>query len=239
MLVLLDVGNTRSKYVCITNKNRSTVNYIENNQLNEAWLSQTFEHADRIFLANVNNEQFTEVIKGWAKRKAITFKQLQTQQQQFELQCAYQAPSKLGIDRWLVMLAASQLFPKKACLVIDAGTATTIDAISPLSQHLGGWILPGIDMLYHSLINNTQKIIADKSVQPSLALGKNTSECVNNGAWAATVGAIELQFQQLKTQFDEIEIVITGGNGCKLSSQLAYPHHIFDDLVFIGMQRFS
>ncbi|GHF02579.1 type III pantothenate kinase [Thalassotalea profundi] len=238
MLILLDIGNTRSKYVIVENTQRSVIYYCDNGDLNEEWLTVNFSKASELILANVNNDKFTVLIESWASNSSIKFQHLQTQNQQFELICAYSEPSQLGIDRWLAMLGTSFLFPYKACIVIDAGTATTIDVISPKGKHLGGWIFPGINMLYQSLVGQTQKIIADKSSTPSMALGKNTSECVNNGTWAITVGAIELQLKNMKQQYTDVEVILTGGNCTKISSMLNDTHHIIDDLIFIGMQRF-
>lgn len=234
----MDIGNTRSKYVSVEQGQRSTISYCQNEQLNQSWLIENFAQATEFILANVNNDKFSALIESWSQDNDIKFQLLKTTHQQFELICAYAQPSQLGIDRWLAMLGASLLFPNKACLVIDAGTATTIDAIANQGQHLGGWIIPGIEMLYTTLVNNTQKIIAQKNEQPSIALGKNTSECVNNGSWAITVGVIELQYRKLLKQYAEVEIILTGGNRHEIASQLNDEHHIIDDLIFIGMQRF-
>lgn len=238
MLILMDIGNTRSKYVSVVHGQRSTISYCQNEQLTQSWLTNKFAQATEFILANVNNDNFSALIESWSKDNDIKFQLLKTSHQQFELTCAYAQPNQLGIDRWLAMLGASLLYPNKASLVIDAGTATTIDAISNQGQHLGGWILPGIEMLYSSLVNNTQKIIANKNDQASLALGKNTSECVNNGTWAVTLGAIELQHKKMQKQYAEVEIILTGGNRHEIASQLDAEHHIIDDLIFIGMQRF-
>ena len=51
----------------------------------------------------------------------------------------------LGVDRWLAILAAAfKLYPQKNVLIIDAGTATTVDLLAKSGVHQGGWILPGI-----------------------------------------------------------------------------------------------
>ena len=239
MLVLIDVGNTRCKYLTVFQGQRSQVTYCENDKIADNWLTETFLEATEVILANVNDDEISNIISSWADKRAIAFQLLNTCHQQFELTCAYENPSKLGIDRWLVMLAASFLFPQKACLVIDAGTATTLDVIPPRGQHLGGWIMPGIELLFNSLVDNTNKIDATKNNIPSLLLGESTSDCVNNGAWALTLGAIALQQKSLKALYPELEIIITGGNSQRIASLIDYSHHVIDELVFIGMQRFS
>ena len=237
--MLIDIGNTRCKYITVTNHKRSAVMHCSHEQLTEQWLTTTFAQATEVILANVSTELLTGIIKQWANIHAIPFQLLHTQHQQFELTCAYKKPEQLGIDRWLSVLAASSLFPNQACLIVDAGTATTIDAISSDGQHLGGWILPGIELLFQSLVSNTQKVAATQISEPNIRLGNNTSECVNYGAWGLTVGAIELQCNALKKQYPAVQVILTGGNSEKISPLLSVEHQIAADLVFIGMQRFS
>ena len=73
------------------------------------------------------------------------------------MKCAYADPSRLGIDRWIAVLAAYHLAPGGAC-VIDAGTAATFDAVDAHGRHLGGLIMPGPQLLAAALDRNTSNI---------------------------------------------------------------------------------
>ncbi|WP_352284776.1 type III pantothenate kinase, partial [Pseudoalteromonas sp. Q18-MNA-CIBAN-0097] len=74
---------------------------------------------------------------------------------------AYEHVGNLGIDRWLALIAGFTLYPNTACIVVDAGTATTIDVLDSEGLHLGGWILPGLDLMTSSLTQNTQRVFDD------------------------------------------------------------------------------
>ena len=70
---------------------------------------------------------------------------------------SYRQPRRLGVDRWVAMIGAWSEF-ESSCLVVDAGTAVTIDAIDDTGQHLGGQILPGVALMARALASNTSDI---------------------------------------------------------------------------------
>ncbi|NMM42736.1 type III pantothenate kinase [Pseudoalteromonas arctica] len=125
------------------------------------------------------------------------------------LTCAYQQFENLGIDRWLALIAAFTLWPQQDCIVIDTGTATTIDVLSAQGQHLGGWILPGLDLMTHSLTQNTQRVFDDVNAEFSNQLGVNTPNGLKNGALVATIGAIEQA--KLHTTAKKPQLIFAGG----------------------------
>src|SRR5262249_50802807 len=114
--------------------------------------------------------------------------------EQFGVRCAYADPSRLGVDRWVAVLAAHHLAPGAAC-VIDAGTAVTFDAVDARGQRLGGLILPGPRLLASALDRNTDAIGATHApgARPLGLdlLGKDTDTAVGNGAMLALTGALE------------------------------------------------
>ena len=123
------------------------------------------------------------------------------------------------MDRWLAMVASLQLYHQQNILVIDAGTATTIDLVNSHGQHIGGWIMPGIKTLFESLQLTTQKVNAtaiDESPM-QLVFGTNTSACVQYGNWAMTIGAINEAINQAKTLLPLKQLIFTGGNGKQLN----------------------
>jgi type III pantothenate kinase len=147
------------------------------------------------------------------------------------LTCAYEHVSNLGIDRWLALIAGVTLHPDKACIVVDAGTATTIDVLTREGQHLGGWILPGLDLMTRSLTQNTQRVFDDDNTSFANQLGKNTPNALKNGALVATLGAIEQAKLHLNTKPNEqsIQIIFAGGYGSLLQQQVQ--GSIFDSLL--------
>ena len=156
----------------------------------------------------------------------------------FGVTSSYQHPATFGVARWLTLIAAKAYCKNENVLIIDAGTATTVDLLDKSGQHLGGWILPGIDLLFNSLLVNTVQISATQQHLPTLSFGTNTSECVNNACWAATLGFVEQAVIQAKAQVSLDKVLITGGNAEKLSALISTEHQVIHQLVFLGLQHY-
>ena len=238
MQLLIDIGNSRSKYLTVEDGVRGPIKVCLTTDIDHHWLTQYFFTVDQVIVANVGSEKVTEEIQSWCITHNIRFKLLATESERFGVTCAYVEPQRLGIDRWLVILAATEMFPEQTSVVVDAGTATTFDVIDHNSQHIGGWILPGINLMQSTLVSQTQRIEARQLEQVKIDLGQNTSECVSNGAWVATVATIEHIISRLQSDNHTVNLLLTGGNGAALSEFIEHRHQVIDDLVFIGMQRF-
>jgi type III pantothenate kinase len=151
------------------------------------------------------------------------------------IRCAYTEPQFLGVDRWLNILAVSQQQP--VC-VVSCGTALTIDVVHN-NQHLGGYILPGMNLQLSSLIGGTQRVRQHDITTSSLSFGKNTSEAVHHGILLACVAAIEKVFTSLVAVVDDtVNVVLTGGDAETLSPHLPMAHDIMPELLLIGLQRY-
>ena len=103
---------------------------------------------------------------------------------------SYAEPERMGVDRWLAMLAAHARTEGALC-VIDAGTAVTVDLVSAGGVHEGGYILPGADLMRRTLSNETDRIQVGALEAPAIAPGNNTQACVTAGSWRAVLGAVE------------------------------------------------
>jgi len=240
MILLVDIGNSRTKYLASSQLGTENYQVINNSELNAQWLNRNWLKVEKVILANVSQSAHTDVISEWADVKGVSLVVVESEAQRFGVKSGYQHPNQLGIDRWLAIVGAAKLFKSKNILIVDAGTATTFDLLSAEQQHLGGWILPGIDLLFNSLLKNTSKIEAEQIKVPALSFGTNTSENVNNACWAATIGAIELAVTRATSELGYIDFVIlTGGNAKNLQSMIQYDTVIENNLIFHGLQRYS
>jgi len=131
----------------------------------------------------------------------------------------YQDPSKLGADRWAALIGARAL-SKKNTLIVNAGTATTIDLLGSNGMHYGGWILPGLGLMQSSLANNTAQLdLATRSEQ--YGFGTCTNDAIIGGCDAAQVGAILYGIQHAKEINIPVEkIWIDGGNAKILAKEI-------------------
>jgi type III pantothenate kinase len=159
------------------------------------------------------------------------------------VECAYADEKKLGVDRWLAVVAAYQHYQSPVC-VVDCGSALTIDMVNSAGRHLGGYILPGLNMSVRALLGQTQSVrFTSESFQAKLEAGVNTSEAVQNGALLLQTGAVKeawvrfLQYLDSRNeQHDQARLVLTGGDAALVTHWLGLPFEQFDDLVLRGLR---
>lgn len=239
MIALIDIGNTRTKYCLVSKDKRKPQQAVLNKYFTHDFLDENFVGATRLIVASVNQDKLSDVISAWCHINKIDYQQVVSEKHKNNIVSAYQQPSQLGVDRWLTLIGAAELFPNKNVLIVDAGTATTIDLLTSNGQHQGGWILAGIETLISSVLADTIQVEANDNEKESLAFGINTSENVHNAAWAATVGAINLAISQAQSQNIMLEeVIITGGNGKLLSSLVSHQNTVIEELVFSGLQAY-
>ena len=239
MIALVDIGNSRAKYCIVSQGQRSRVQRFSNELLSDEYLAKCFSGVDKLIVASVSHNKLTDKIESWCKEQNIRYQKVVSEKSKKDVVSAYNRPSQLGVDRWLTLIAANTLYPSTNSLIVDAGTATTIDLLAANGTHQGGWILAGIETLFSCVLNNTSLVQANVDKTASLAFGANSSENVNNATWAATIGAINLAVVQSERQGIVIdEILLTGGNGRTLASLLSHRCTVIEDLVFIGLQAY-
>lgn len=242
MIVLVDIGNTRTK--CLIEK--STDNFerivIENNLITTSWLSDHWSKATQVIIGSVKAGVLTELILTWAISHKINVNFIESEKQRFGITNSYQQPKSLGVDRWLTLIGASILHPKSAVIIIDAGTATTLDVLDKDGTHQGGLILAGIDLMLSQLTSNTSKVKFEISDTTNIGLGKSTSECVNNAAWAATIAMINSSITEAENLYHIEHCILLGGNAQRILPFITTKTSkttIIDDLIFEGLKRYT
>ncbi len=148
------------------------------------------------------------------------------------LRCAYQQPETMGADRWHGLYAAWARY-REPLVVLDAGSALTVDLVDASGQHLGGYILPGRGMMLRSLRQDAARIgFADRHAG-SLSPGRSTTECVHHGLhwlWQGLVQRVEADCQRLGIA----RVIVTGGDAPELKA-LGLKAELRPDLVFEGL----
>jgi type III pantothenate kinase len=146
----------------------------------------------------------------------------------------YAQPGQLGSDRWAALIAAWHLLGK-AALVVNCGTATTIDALSAQGMFLGGLILPGVELMQRSVIGATAQLqSADAEYAP---FPQNTADALYSGAVQASCGAIQRQHLLLGDM--HAPVLLSGGAAAQLEGKVGLPVQRVDDLVLKGIWLIS
>ncbi|WP_157964680.1 type III pantothenate kinase [Algibacillus agarilyticus] len=232
-ILMIDQGNTRNKYAkWAVNE---SIQLIEESTLVEGYF-------DYVLIASVKKDALLlPFAEQFVKNKQNVI-QVMTQKSANGLMIAYEDPTRLGVDRWLAMLGAYQV--NEQSLVIDSGTALTIDAINTLGQHLGGWIIPGLKTSEKALLAKTDSIHMQKKLTNSIQFGLNTEECVKNGILLSLLLPIKQAVELMEIPNKKLKCYFTGGDGPLLGLHMK---KIIDDkieviidptLLFKGLVRY-
>lgn len=230
--LLIDVGNSRIKYAFAAPDVLGEVQVAQSLDVLLAVMSE----AQQVWLASVATPTTANVIAQQCTRLGIGFKQVHTSKQAFGINCAYQDEHRLGVDRWLSVLAARSM-SLQPLAVISLGTATTCDFVIK-QLHLGGWIAPGFNMMRESLVSGTQQVVSNNHYPATLAAGVETEVGVNMGCLAAQLGLVEQAWRYIQQQGDKPELYISGGGQSLISAIGDLPVTFVDNLVIRGLQRF-
>lgn len=134
------------------------------------------------------------------------------------LQVAYKDPTRLGVDRWLAMLAGYKKAEGAVC-VVDCGSAITVDWVDSVGRHQGGYIVPGIEMQEKMLLKATGQIRLEQPVRESdLSWGCNTEEAVSFGVLRQVASFIDGIVTELSVSGDALTFFIAGGDAEALLS---------------------
>lgn len=242
MNLLVDVGNSRIKWAFQYEDQVSAGIRAEYDKLDFATLAHNtwdkMEVPKRVLVSNVAGGGLKEQLSAWVSRRwRIGAEFLLAEKQAFGVTNAYTDPERLGADRWACLLAAHDQISGPVCIV-DCGTAITIDVLSETGQHMGGLILPGIQTMQQSLVNNTAQIFVANMEQyiGPLQLGRSTRQAVENGCFFSAVATIERVVGKVTEDFGTaVTTVITGGDADYIVPLLKTPVNHKPDFVLQGL----
>lgn len=262
-ILLIDVGNSRLKWASIdehesaplplsTNKeiNQEAISYDKNSPIEcfaDVIEAKSNNNTTRVVIASVQGNKFAEQAEKITLKAGLGFFEVTAKCQMGSFKNAYKNPEQLGVDRFVAMLAAHEITSAttadkpKSCIVIDCGTAVTIDAIDASGQHLGGLILPGLQVCSNSLLKNTQQLFIEQysNQQTFDLLTDNTSDAIISGSYYGLSGAIKetcYKIEKQHFQSQEVVKIICGGDAERLYPQLPTDFLIHTDLVMQGLK---
>ncbi len=148
----------------------------------------------------------------------------------------YADPRQMGADRWLALLAARRR-AGGACVVADAGTALTVDALDGDGRHLGGHILPGLRLMARSLEEHTGIRLDAAAAPDAAAPGRSTEAAVRGGALAAAAALVERTMARLgRESGGPVRLLLTGGDAPRLEREVAAERvEVAPELVLDGL----
>lgn len=148
---------------------------------------------------------------------------------------SYPNPSNMGVDRWLALLAAHAQVAGPV-IIVDAGTAITVDILSAEGSHAGGYIMPGLSLLAGALQAGTREVHFDNALQATLRPGVGTAQSVAHGVLLMAVSAIAAAVQEgLCAVGEEATVLLCGGDVAIMRCHLPVTWRHEPDLVLDGL----
>lgn len=236
MNLLVDIGNSRLKWgieQAGSIRLGAAVDYRQadiHGELRSVWRSLAVPR--KLAIASVAAPGMAAEIAEWARSlwPALELVVPQAATEAFGVSNAYAQPEKLGIDRWLALLAAHRFYPGFSCIA-DCGTAITVDVIDADGRHLGGLISPGLLSMKKALAADTAALKFDPQHRmPGLA--DTTADAIDSGTLLAAAGLIETV---LRRQDEPCQLILSGGDAEPIAGQLRQAAIIDADLVLKGL----
>ena len=148
----------------------------------------------------------------------------------------YDNPAEVGADRIVNSVAAFEKYGGP-CIVVDFGTATTFDAVSPKGEYLGGVITPGIGISADALFERTARLPRVDIRQPPRVLATNTVNSLQSGLYYGYIGLIDGILERLMAELgSDVKVVATGGLASLMGGGSKYIREVDDLLTLEGLR---
>ncbi|MDP2902507.1 MAG: type III pantothenate kinase [Methylovulum sp.] len=236
MNLLIDMGNTRIKWAVDSNGQLIAGQPLLNRQLDrqklvDLWVTVTKPQSIGISCVSANPLLAlvqSVVLELWMGSEVVFAK---SEAHAFGVVNAYQHAEKLGVDRWLALIAVRrQHYAIPACIV-DCGTAITVDLLAADGTHQGGFISPGLTLMKQALAQGTDALPFNETYYV-VGPAKVTEAAIYAGTLSSAAGLIE---HVLKMQTETVQLILTGGDAGLVAQQLTIPLVIDADLVLQGL----
>jgi type III pantothenate kinase len=233
-ILAVDAGNTRIKWAWYAHGAWREQGWTPTAQpqLKTQWAD--LNTPARIIVSNVAGTATEHAIACASQHWGLSPLTIRPQPAQCGVSNGYSEAERLGSDRWAALIAAHHLHPGRDLLVVQAGTAVTIDTLSAQGHFRGGMIVPGLRLMLDALARNTARLAKEDG--EILPFPCNTADAMLSGAANAIAGAVERGFRQLATR---PLCLISGGDADILLPLLTIPIQKTDQLVLEGLLQIA
>jgi type III pantothenate kinase len=237
MILCIDAGNSRVKWGWHDGAgwaSIATVSLIEfaatSDHVNP--FSITHEAPERIVISNVAGEGAHQLLVNWTSIFDAEPLWVRAEPECCGVRNRYERPEVLGPDRWAALIAARAIH-NGASLVVNAGTATTVDMLAADGTFLGGAILPGVELMRFVLHEHTGRLPMHEGKYSDAP--RNTIDAIETGCRHAQAGAVERMYRVFREVAPAPLCIVAGGAGRTLVDQLTMPRRYVENLVLDGL----
>ncbi|MCX7821781.1 MAG: type III pantothenate kinase [Brevinematales bacterium] len=225
MLVAIDIGNTNITFGLFEKKTGKLLNsgnlktdiFITTEELaifykdlKNLWAVNS-EIEEEVLICSVVpqlNYEFTHMFEKYFRIKPHLI-----ENSTIPVKIDYDFPQEIGTDRLVNAYAGTSLYPKQNLIIVDFGTATTLDIIDKNKTYMGGIILPGIITSLRALETKTAKLPHIHLIPPKKVVGRNTVECIRSGVFNGQGGMIDELVRRITKELNwsDFNVIATGG----------------------------
>jgi len=241
MILAIDAGNSRVKWGWHDGSDWTsiaTVSLIEfaasSDHVNP--FSMTHDAPERIVISNVAGDGAHQLLVNWTSIFDAEPLWLRAETERCGVRNRYEKPELLGSDRWAALIAARAIH-NGATLVVNAGTATTVDMLAEDGTFLGGAILPGVELMRFVLHEHTGRLPIQDGVHREMP--RNTVDAIETGCRHAQAGAVERMYRVFRDIAPAPLCIVAGGAGRTRVDQLSMPRRYVENLVLDGLARIA
>ena len=231
--LFIDIGNSSTKWrlkygesLCRSERGQFVdfSNYLEE-------YGDKLKDLNSVYISNVSNGDHSESLKRLFKTKFNIIPSFaRVTRKAAGVTCGYTNVADLGVDRWLAMIGATKKYGGNL-LIVDAGTAITLDIIDSELMHLGGFILPGLRVSSKILACNASRI-HDFYFDDQIKIpGNDTQSCVIGGTLFSVISVIKNLISSYASR-----LVITGGDKQVIINKISEDCSVEENLVLDGLE---
>jgi len=147
----------------------------------------------------------------------------------------YEDPREVGADR-IVNAVAGYEWAQSAVIVVDFGTATTFDCVSPKGEYLGGAITPGVQISADALFARAARLHRVELALPPKAIGRNPTQSMQAGIIFGYAGLVDGLCKRLQKELGPSRVMATGGLAGLIGKQTESIEHVDADLTLTGLR---
>lgn len=237
-MLLVDIGNSRIKWAVATpdawrGGYAATLVPGDSAEIGRFW--RRLARPERVVVSNVGGAAIEQELNAWcAAHWELLPQYLRPTEPVPGLVNLYHEPSQLGADRWAAVIGAQALVGVPA-VVVDCGTAVTIDVVDEKNRFLGGLIMVGLDLARRSLLHETERIL-EAGDAPTTVLGRSTAECLASGVYYGLSGGIDRAIQEVHSKLESPpNVLLTGGDARRVQPFLHHTVSLEPELVLRGL----
>ncbi len=234
MNIVVDIGSSNTKIGIFQDKNLEFFQTYLNSEIST--IGNIFKSYSKIekgiisSVSNISNKVHEILTKNFVP--CIIF----DNNTKIPIKNLYQSAG-LGKDRLAAAIGANYLYPNRNILIIDFGTAITIDFINDKNEYFGGNISPGLTSRFKALNQYSDNLPLFSNSENFSLTGKNTEEAIINGVQNGIICEIDSYIEKYLNIYKNIKILATGGDSVFFEKKLKNTIFVVSKLILIGLHR--